>query len=602
MLVAGPSGSDKTSLLLAGVLPAIAHGDLVGLRSSSWPQITLTLGEDPLGRLAAALAELNPAEPVSLESTAGEARAALRRAVSAAMPPGLDGAEPRLVIVVDQFEELFSPAVSDTARLAFISALHDLASCTESESPAALIILGLRSDFHGQCVQFPELAAALENNHIVVGSMTTAELRSAITEPARHAGLALQPGLVDLLLRDTGADPQHDHCADYDPGALPLLSHALLATWQHRRGTLLTAEGYREIGGVTGAISTTAENTFASLDAARQDAARRLLLRMIRVGDEDTPDIRRRVNPEELLAGFAARPDAEAALEAFADARLITKDRDTAAITHEVLIRSWPRLRDWINAERGDRLLAQQVEADAAAWHAGNRDADRLYRGNQLAQARTLADGPRHGDLSNTAREFLRASIGREQAEQQGLLRRTRRLRQLVAVLSCLVLIAATMAAIAVLSRNELAALHDESVSREVAGVAAALRGSDPGLAAQFALAANQIADTAEARGALITALGNLDPERRSYSGSTAAVQAIAFSHDGQSLVAASRDRFARVWAVGNPPSLAAPPIAYLEHPEQVRSAVFDPTGRFLITGAPNRSIPSPAPRKLEVR
>jgi Novel STAND NTPase 1 len=108
---------------------------------------------------------------------------------------------------------------------------------------------------------------------------------------------------VDLLLRDTGADPQHDHCADYDPGALPLLSHALLATWQHRRGNLLTAEGYREIGGVAGAISTTAENTFASLGAARQDAARRLLLRMIRVGDEDTPDTRRRVNPEELLAG-----------------------------------------------------------------------------------------------------------------------------------------------------------------------------------------------------------------------------------------------------------------------------------------------------------
>jgi WD40 repeat protein len=304
---------------------------------------------------------------------------------------------------------------------------------------------------------------------------------------------------------------------------------------------------------------------------------------MIRVG-EDIPDTRRRMNPHELLAGSAARSDTEAALEAFADARLITKDNDTAQITHEALIRSWPRLRDWMNTDREDRLLAQEVETNSTEWQRDNRDADRLYRGNQLTRARTLDDGPRHGDLSDTAREFLRASIERERAEQQGLLRRTRRLRQLVAVLSCLVLIAATMAAIAVLSRNELAALHDESVSREVAGVAAALRGSDPDLAAQLALAAYQIADTAEARGALITALGNLDPERRSYSGSNDAVQAVAFSHDGQSLVAASRDKFARVWAVGNPPSLAAPPIAFLEHPGQVRSAVFDPTDRFLIT------------------
>jgi hypothetical protein len=262
-VVAGPSGCGKTSLLSAGMLPAIVHGDLGVAGSSSWPQVAMTPGEDPLGGLAARLAEFSPVkdmESIRTELAAGREQActAVRRAASCAMPLALDVVDGRLVIVVDQFEEVFSPAVSDADRLAFVGALDALAAQTEGDDPAALVIVGLRSDFHGQCVRFPELAAALENNQVVVGPMTTAELRSVIVEPARQAALALQPGLVDLLLQDMGADPRQDQSADYDPGVLPLLSQALLATWQRRRGNLLTVEGYREIGGVAGAIATTA--------------------------------------------------------------------------------------------------------------------------------------------------------------------------------------------------------------------------------------------------------------------------------------------------------------------------------------------------------
>jgi WD domain, G-beta repeat len=219
--------------------------------------------------------------------------------------------------------------------------------------------------------------------------MTTAELRSAIRKPAEQARLDLEPGLVDLLLRDTGADPDDDQSADYDPGALPLLSYALLTTWQRRRGHLLTVAGYREVGGVAGAISTSAEHTFTTLEPGVQQAAKRLLLQMVRVGD-DIPDTRHRANVTDLLQSVADTTAAEAALEAFAKSRLVTRDHDTAQITHEALIRSWPKLRAWMDEDRAGLLVSgaavfafqqratAQRARDTAIFNQITAEADRL--------------------------------------------------------------------------------------------------------------------------------------------------------------------------------------------------------------------------------
>jgi hypothetical protein len=213
-------------------------------------------------------------------------------------------------VVVDQFEELFAPAVSDAERRAFVTALHTAATpmpdpdTDVGTGPVAVVPRWLRADFHGSCARFPELVTALEDHQLVVSPMTTPELRAASVEPANQTGLELQPGLVDRLLADSGADPVDEHAAEYDSGALPLLSHALLTTRQYRRGNQLTLNGYREAGGVTGAIATTAEHTYNSLDAAGQREAATLLPRMVNVG-EDTPPRHSPPTPE----GSARIPD-----------------------------------------------------------------------------------------------------------------------------------------------------------------------------------------------------------------------------------------------------------------------------------------------------
>jgi WD40 repeat protein len=534
-LVAGPSGSGKTSLLLAGVLPAIGHGDLGMAGSSSWPQLTLPPGEDPLRALAAQLVDLDASadvESVRADLTAGSerARAAIRRAASRARPPHGDA---RLVLVVDQFEELFADAVSDSSRREFIAALDAIAARTSTEEPAAVVILGLRADFTGHCARFPELVAALENNQLIVGPMTTAELRSAIVEPAEQAGLALESGLVTLLLRETGADPDDDRSADYDPGALPLLSHALLTTWQRRRGNLLTVDGYRQAGGVAGAISATAERTFTELEPEVRETARGLLLRMVRIGD-DIADTRRRVRTGELLDTFSDRTAATAALEAFAGSRLVTVDRDTAEITHEALLRSWSRLRGWISDDRAGRLLDQEIETAAGAWHHAGGDTALLYRGSRLAAATQRAA---ETEFSGTARSFLARST---RHERRGVWLR----RGAVAVLVALVVFAFQQRSSAVTQRNN--AIADRLVT-----AADVLQRTDQSLGAQLDVEAYHLHPTPELATRLLASQDL--PLSRPLTGHTDSVNSASFSPDGHTLATGSDDGSVRLWDTSQP-------------------------------------------------
>ncbi|MET0426598.1 MAG: caspase family protein, partial [Actinoplanes sp.] len=383
VFVGGPSGCGKTSLIHAGVVPAIRRGELGALAATGSRQVFLTPGDDPLASLAAALTPIAGVD---------ELRAAPERARDLIVAAG-----EQVLIVVDQFEELFAPVVSDADRRAFIAALHIASTRRGDQPPVAAVLLSVRSDFDGHCARFPELAAALEERTVVVGPMTTGDLRSAITQPAERTGYALQGGLVEILLRDAGADPVLEDAAGYQPGVLPLLSHALLATWQRRSGRTLTVEGYRAIGGVPGAVAATAEQVYGSLTTAVQEAARSLLLQMVRIGD-DVPDTRRRIR-RSAVAG----EDARTALSAFADARLITLGGDTAELSHEALIRSWPRLTGWINADREGRRTAQELDEAAAEWQRSARDAGLLYRGARLVTATGQTQALASGDLSPAA-------------------------------------------------------------------------------------------------------------------------------------------------------------------------------------------------------
>jgi len=588
LMIAGPSGTGKSSLLSAGLLPALSAGRLAGSRN--WLQLVFTPTADPVGQLATQISAHMHGDPEvvtsALLSDPGHLADVLRE-MPGAEGDGRDADRVGGILVVDQFEEVFTLCSDEQRRHAFISAL-----CAASRAdgvPAALVVLGMRADFYGRCAAYPGLVEALRGGQVLLGPMNGSELRDAVEKPARAVGLELQSGLVDVVLGDLGVNDEEPGEPGYQPGALPLLAHALLATWQQRDGRVLTLAGYRLTGGITGAIAKTAERAYQQLDPDRQEIARAVLLRMIQLGD-GSADTRRQVDRARLVEESSDPAGVEAVLRTLTDARLVTAHAATVEIVHEALLRTWPRLRAWIDNDRAGLLLEQRLVAAADAWNREGRHDSDLYRGPRLAAVQERVDAV-DPTLPSPAPEFLRTSVERERAEQQGVLRRARRLRQLVAALSCLVLLAVITTLLTVLSRYDVARQGDINVSREVADAALGLRVSDPDLAAQLALAAADVADTAEARGALMTALVNLDPERRSDSGNLDVVQTVAFSHNGKLLVAASRDKLARVWAVGDPPSLAAPPIAYLEHPNQVRSAVFDPTDRFLATSGADGKV-----------
>ncbi len=252
--------------------------------------------------------------------------------------------------------------------------------------------------------------------------MNEEELRRAIEEPARRGRWELEPGLVDLLLHDVG----------HEPGALPLLSHALFETWQRRRGRTMTLSGYTSSGGVRGAIAETAETVFTDQFTREQQAiARRIFLRLTELNDETSAaDTRRRATFNELVLKPEEEATTHAVLKSLADARLITTSEESAEVAHEALIRKWPTLRGWLEENREGLRLHRGLTEAAQEWLASNREPDLLYRGGRLAQVREWAST--HVDEMNALeREFLHASV--ELSERQAAERKSQRLRELEA-------------------------------------------------------------------------------------------------------------------------------------------------------------------------
>ncbi|HEV3172952.1 MAG TPA: AAA family ATPase [Actinocrinis sp.] len=365
LAVFGPSGSGKSSLLRAGLLSAAANGGLDG--EAEPVHVLFTPGAHPLQECAVQLAGM-------LGVTAGALHADL-----AADPGRLDLAIRQLLadrstasevlLVVDQFEEVFTLCEDAGERRAFVAAL-----LTAARSPASRvrIVVGIRADFYGRCAELPDLVEAMQDAQILVGSMTAQELHAAITQPALHAGLTVETTVVSTIVTEMIGRP----------GALPLMSHALLETWLRRRGNTLTLAGYQAAGGIDGALARSAERAFTALDAEQQRAARHVLLRLIALGD-GAEDTRRRLTRGELDENAAA----SVVVHELAQARLLTLGDDTVELTHEALIRSWPRLRAWLDEDRDGLRLHQQLIGAAATWDTEHRDPGLLYRGNRLSAA-----------------------------------------------------------------------------------------------------------------------------------------------------------------------------------------------------------------------
>jgi WD40 repeat protein/DNA-binding SARP family transcriptional activator len=377
--IIGASGSGKSSLARAGLVPA--------LRRAGYAVQVITPGS---------------------HFTPGPSPE--RRGEFPPSPKG-GGAGDEEILVIDQFEELFTLCHDESERQAFLDAL--LPPLLKGEGPGVRsgVILVLRADFYAHCAQYPRLREALCAWQDYIGPMNAAELRRAIEEPARQNNWDFEPGLVELILRDVGVSEGNPP----EPGALPLLEHALLETWKRRRGRILTLKGYAEAGGVRGAIAHTAESMLLQLSADDQALVRRIFLRLTELG-EGSVDTRRRVSRSELSTDMDETVPLDTLLGKLAEARLITLSAENAEVAHEALIREWPTLRQWLSEDRDALRLHRHITESAQVWERLGRDPGELYRGARLAQALEWAQDHAQ-ELNTLERDYLQISQKLAEAE-----------------------------------------------------------------------------------------------------------------------------------------------------------------------------------------
>jgi len=399
LAVLGPSGSGKSSLVRAALIPALRQGAIAG--SDTWDVSVFTPGARPLTALAANCVRLYPENSVGklLDALTAEERA-LHLSVSLALADR--PAAQRVVWVVDQFEEIFTLCNDEAERRRF---LENLIYAARVPGGRSLVLLTMRADFYPSCAAYPELAALIAREQYLVSPMGMDGLRSVIEEPAWQVGLELEPGLTETILEDV----------ESQPGALPLLEHALLELWRRRRGQLLTLEGYQESGGVEGAIAKRADTLYAAFSPEQQQISRRILLRLTQPG-EGTGDTRRRASLDELVTDPDEEAQVQSVVQTMTDARLLTthqaNDSDDAGVevSHEALIRGWPRLTRWIDENREGLLSHRRLGEAALAWRKRGEEEGVLYRGTPLGEAERWR-AEHEAELNELEIQFLDASV-----------------------------------------------------------------------------------------------------------------------------------------------------------------------------------------------
>jgi len=588
LAVLGPSGSGKSSLARAGLVPALRKGAAPG--SDTWTILIIKPGNSPLTTLAAHLTQLSPGEGMAktLDRMVEDPRT-LHLSTSLALAANPDASN--VLWVVDQFEEVFTLCADDRAREMFLANLLYAGSVPDGQTT---VVLALRADFYAKCAAYPEFSTRIAAHQFLVSPLENDSLRKAVEEPARLVGLEFERGLVETILQDV---------ADR-PGALPLLEHALLELWERRRGKMLTLEGYRESGGVQGAIAKRAEAVFGSFAKAQQVIARRLLLRLTQPG-EGTEDTRRRAAIEELITQPVEGSAVEEVVRAMSDARLLTASRDERTgqqfvdISHEALIRSWPRLRGWIDEDRAGLRVLRRITEAAQDWQKSNWEEDILYRGTRLSEALEW-EAKNQGVLNPVERSFLSASGALqeqvkaeaehrrqkdiEHAQQLAVARRrARRLYKWVAIVLVIGLLGTALAFVQkrAADRSRRVALADELAT-------AALAADDPKLAVLLAAEAVDLARTGPAEDSLRRTLAG-DHLRRSINVTGPGVEPVfvrsaAFSPDGKLIVTGDDSGDVVVWDVTqNPPVVVTMLVG---HTGPISSVAFSPRD-------PNRVVSS---------
>ena len=660
LAIIGPSGSGKSSLARAGVIAALQQDELQG--SANWPVVICRPGNDPLRNLAVALNNA-PGFGQDLSATRQmidefrENPKLLDLAVQMACPT--DDPDWRLVLLVDQFEEIFTLCQDEAERRSFLENLLYAATVTDGKM---VLLLTMRADFYGKCAAYPTLAKTVSNHQALVGPMTAVELRRAIEKPAHQTGCTFEPGLVTMLIYDV----------EDQSGGLPLLQYALMEMWTLQERRRLTRAAYESIGRVGGALEQRGEMVFATFNEPEQEICRRIFLRLTQPG-EGTEDTKRQASLNELLPAGGDFSVIEHVIQRLAgdEARLITTKLNEEAdgqqvieVAHEALIRNWSRLQNWLEENREDRHIQRRLAQAAKEWVQHDLDDSYLYRGARLTAVEQWSQI--HADhLNALEKTFLEISLDereREAAEQEAFRQReleqtqalaqsisqrlqeqvqaTKRLRWLVAALT-VVFFVAVGAAILALNRQQIAKQREveAQAAQQVAEAETQARATAQAQAEQKQIEAETQARIASSRALASAAISSLatDPElslllaleavsttysvdggvtseaeqtlhralqtsrvRRTLAGHTDWVVNVTYSPDGTRLATAGLDNSAGVWTTESNQM-----ILNVIHDNWIWDAAFSPDGNRLATASEDKTakvwgIPSGSNTELD--
>ncbi len=395
LAVIGPSGSGKSSLVKAGVLPALRQGRVPG--SEHWFYAEMVPGEVPLEELAAALLSVSTSPLPGIVELLRDSEQGLAEGVTWALP----SKDSRLMLMIDQFEEVFTQVEQESDRQQF---LELILNAVAAEDSPVIIIATLRADFYDRPLLYQGFGELIRKRTELVLPLNDEELEETITGPAYRVGAVLEEGLVETIIEDLREQP----------GALPLLQYALTELFERRDGALLTKAAYADIGGTLGALAKRAEEVYLRFQDDGKEMARQMFLRLVTLG-EGQEDTRRRILQTELLT-LGDRDVVEGVLDHFGRYRLLTFDRDeatrssTVEVAHEALIRQWERLREWLIESREDVRLERQLLHSAEVWDEAGREKSYAMGGTRLRQFEEWAQTTTL-QLNQLELEYLEASL-----------------------------------------------------------------------------------------------------------------------------------------------------------------------------------------------
>ncbi|OJH38339.1 CHAT domain-containing protein [Cystobacter ferrugineus] len=578
-VVAGASGAGKSSVVMAGLVPLLSPEE--------WDVVVVRPGE---------LAAEGGASEVKYPSLRGLSRRLRAMGGGELLTAGhgatgsevleearrLRQARPgrRLLLVVDQLEEVFTQLASPEERAALMGVLWTLGTSNEWE---CIVVSTLRVDHFERCAEVAldertrlDTVVYAEQHRVFVAHMEAQELAAAIERPAREVGLELEAGLVEQLCLDVGQEP----------GALPLLEYALDLLWERREGRRLTNRVYEELGGVTGALTRTADRLYEELSEPQRRQARRLLVKLVDFRDATSPQTRRRVRVEEVRPlEEQARKAFEEVLEKLVRGRLLVKGEDEAEgdsgtwvqFAHEALIRRWKAVQTWVKEDWEREQQLRELDAWAKAWEAqqggGDRGASYLLTGDRLGYARRVSARFR-GELSARSMRFIAESDAAEA-------RRKKQLGAVVLSLAVLLLLAVVAAVMAAWQRQEAKRQRTSVLDATHVAHSKRLNEQDPTLAA---LVLREVMHPEKTPEWTQTAVDTLQSPLSTavLKGHQAQINAVTFSRDGQWVVTASGDNTARVWRADGTGTL----VVLRGHEKEVWSAAFSPNGQWVVTAS----------------